>query len=378
MPALTSPAKTMTKRIPFADLSRQWKQIADAAIPDIHALFESSAFCLGPWVEQFEAEMAKYLGVRHAIGVNSGTSALHLAMIAAGIGPGDKVMAPAHTFIATLSPALYIGAVPVLCDVRRACATMDLEDAERHMAPGVKALVPVHLYGQPCDMDAVMKFAERHRLVVIEDACQAIGARWQGRHVGGIGHLGCLSFYPGKNLGAAGEGGMVVTNDDDMAARMRALRAHGQSQRYIHAEIGFNYRMEGFQALVLSHKLKHLDAWTEERRAIARRYTTELAGLPLRCPQVVNGDHVWHLYVVQSEQRDALKKFLDEQGVDTGLHYPVPLHRQPALAKHGFSTAAYPESDRVANESLSLPVFPGMTEAEIDRVIDAVRAFYRR
>ncbi len=375
---MTSADKHLSERVPFADLSRQWKEIADAARPDIEVLFASSAFCLGPWVERFEADMAKYVGVKHAIGVNSGTSALHLAMIAAGIGPGDEVMTPANTFIASISPALYLGATPVLCDVHRKCATLNLEDAERYVSPRTRAIVPVHLYGQPCDMDAVMKFAQRHRLVVIEDACQAIGARWKGRHLGGIGELGCFSFYPGKNLGAAGEGGMVVTNDDAMAARMRALRAHGQSQRYVHQEIGFNYRMEGFQGLVLGHKLKYLDEWTRQRREIARRYSAELAGLPLACPQAANGDHVWHLYVVQTEQRDALKKFLEERGVETGLHYPVPLHRQPALAKYGFSSSAYPESDRLATQCLSLPIFPGMTDDEIRRVIGAIRAFYGR
>ncbi len=347
-------------------------------MPDIHALFDSSAFCLGPWVERFESEMAQYLGSKHVIGVNSGTSALHLAMIAAGIGPGDKVIVPANTFIASLWPVIYLGATPVLCDVRRDCATVDIEDAERRMSPEVKAIVPVHLYGQPCDMDALMKFAARHKLLVIEDACQAIGARWQKQCVGGIGQLGCFSFYPGKNLGAAGEAGLVVTDDERMANRMRSLRAHGQSQRYVHEEVGFNYRMEGIQALVLSHKLKHLDDWTQQRRAIARRYADELAGLPLQLPGVTNGDHVWHLYVVRSERRDELRKYLEENHVETGLHYPVPLHRQPALARYGFSESGYPESDRLASQCLSLPIFPGMTEAETAQVIDAVRGFYRR
>jgi dTDP-4-amino-4,6-dideoxygalactose transaminase len=365
------------QRVPFADLSRQWRQIADAAAPDLRTLFESSAFCLGPWVERFEREVAAYLGVKHAIGVNSGTSALHLAMIAAGVGPGDKVLVPSHTFIASLWPVLYLGAIPVLCDVRPD-GTIDPQDAERRIAGGARAVVPVHLYGQPCDMEAVMAMAARHGLAVIEDACQAIGARWKETSVGAIGKLGCFSFYPGKNLGAAGEGGLVVTADDAMAARIRSLRHHAQTERYIHAETGFNYRMEGVQGLVLSHKLRRLDAWAAERRAIAARYGEALAGLPLELPRVTNGDHVWHLYVVHSERRDELKAHLDAQGVDTGLHYPVPLHRQPALQRFGFAASAYPVSERLASCCLSLPLFPGMSGAEIDRVISAVRSFYGR
>lgn len=368
----------MAEPVPFADLSRQWRQIASAALPDIQALFEASAFCLGPWVERFERDIAEYLGVKHAIGVNSGTSALHLAMIACGISPGDKVLVPAHTFIASAWPVLYLGATPVLCDVRPDSANIDLADAERRMSAGVKAIVPVHLYGQPCDMDEVMAFAHRNRLTVIEDACQAIGARWRGKRVGTIGELGCFSFYPGKNLGAAGEGGLIVTQNDDLARRMRALRVHAQQEPYVHGEIGFNYRMEGLQGLVLSHKLAHLDAWTDERRAIGRRYAEGLAGLPLELPEVVSGDHVWHLYVVRAEQRDALRAHLQQRGIQTGLHYPVPLHRQPALAGYGFSPSEYPVADRIAGRCLSLPIFVGMTEAETGRVIDGVRAFYAR
>jgi dTDP-4-amino-4,6-dideoxygalactose transaminase len=366
----------MTEPVPFADLSRQWRSIAADAMPEIAALFESSAFCLGPWVERFERDIAAYLSVRHAIGVNSGTSALHLAMIAAGIGPGDEVIVPSHTFIASAWPVMYVGATPVLCDVRPDSGNIDVTDAERRLSPRVKAIVPVHLYGQPCDMDEVMRFAGRHGLTVIEDACQAIGARWQGKPVGALGGLGCYSFYPGKNLGAAGEGGLVVTADDAMASRMRALRVHAQTERYVHGELGFNYRMEGLQGLVLGRKLPHLDGWTRERRAIARRYGEALDGLPLELPGIVHGDHVWHLYVVQSERRDALKAHLDSRGVQTGLHYPVPLHRQPALARYGFDPAAYPVADRIANRCLSLPIFAGMTDAEVGRVIEGVRLFY--
>ena len=237
-------------RVPFSDLSLQWREIADAARADLEILFSTSSFCAGPFVERFEAAVADYLGVRHAIGVNSGTSALHLALIAAEVGAGDKVLVPANTFIATIWAVLYVGAVPVLCDVEPASGNIDVEDAERRIDPSVRAIIPVHLYGQPANMEAVLALADRHGLAVIEDAAQAIGARYRGRPVGGFGLLGCFSFYPGKNLGAAGEAGLVTTDDAKLADRVRALRNHAQTERYHHSEIGFNYRMEGIQGLV--------------------------------------------------------------------------------------------------------------------------------
>jgi len=362
--------------VPFNDLSHQWRQIQAVARPDIDRLFETSAFCLGPYVERFEAAAAAYLGIEHAIGVNSGTSALHLAMIGAGIGPGDKVLVPSFTFIASVWAVLYVGATPVLCDVDDATATIDLDDAERRMDRAVRAIVPVHLYGQPADMARVQLFADHHGLTVIEDAAQAIGARVEGRAAGTMGLCGCFSFYPGKNLGAAGEGGLVVTSDASLAARMRALRHHAQSERYLHAELGFNYRMEGMQGLVLGHKLPLLDDWTRRRRAFARTYDERLAGLPLQLPAVANGDHVYHLYVVRCERRDALREHLRHHGVETGLHYPVPMHRQPCLAAHVADADDFPVSDRYARQCLSLPLFTGMTDAQLGRVCDAVQGFF--
>lgn len=246
-------------QVPFVDLSCQWREIRDAVLPDIDALFASSAFVLGPWVERFEQEIAGFLGVRHAIGVGSGTAALHLAFTAAGIGCGDKVLVPTHTFIGSIWGLLYLGAEPVLCDVEPDTGLLDLADAERRMGRGVRAILPVHLYGQPVDMRAARAFALKHRLILVEDAAQAIGARHGARRVGGIGDLGCFSFYPGKNLGAAGEAGLVVTDDDAMAQRVRRLRNHAQTEPYVHGELGFNARMDAIQALVLSHKLPHLE-----------------------------------------------------------------------------------------------------------------------
>jgi dTDP-4-amino-4,6-dideoxygalactose transaminase len=368
----------VVERVPFADLSRQWRQIEAEAMPEIKALFEAGAFSLGPWVDQFEERVASYLGVPYAIGVNSGTSALHLAMIAAGVGRGDKVLVPANTFIATAWAVLYVGAEPILCDVTTASWTIDLADADRRVLPGVKAIVPVHLYGQPADMEAVQAFARYHGLVIIEDAAQAIGARFDGRSLGTIGQLGCFSFYPAKNLGAAGEAGLVVTQHADIAKRVRALRHHAQSERYLHHELGFNYRMEGLQGLVLGQKLRFLERWTEERRRVAAMYRDSLADLPLELPRVANGDHVWHLFVVHTPARDALRAHLAELGIATGLHYPVPLHRQPCFANRDLDRESFPNSDRNARECLSLPLFEGISEAEIARVIEGVRSYFRK
>lgn len=366
--------------VPFVDLSIQWDQIHEEVMPDLEKLFKANAFCLGPWAAQFEAKVADYLGVKHAIAVSSGSAALHVATIAAGIKRGDKVLVPAHTFIGTIWGLLYEGAIPVFCDVEEATGNIDLADAERRMAAGVTAIIPVHLYGQPVDLAGVMAFAERHDLTVIEDAAQAIGARYRGKAIGSFGKIGCFSFYPGKNLGAAGEGGLVVTDCDETARVLRSLREHGQGQqRYVHERIGYNYRMDGIQALVLGHKLGKLDAWTDQRRAAAARYVEALADTPLRLPKVIHGDHVHHLYVVRTEDRDGLKAFLEEHGIATGLHYPMPLYKQPCLAGIAEPAAGgYPMTEDWANNGLSLPMFAGLTAAQQDRVIAAIRAWFER
>jgi dTDP-4-amino-4,6-dideoxygalactose transaminase len=362
--------------VPFNDLGYQWDQIKDKALPRLRQLFERGAFSLGPFVEEFEHSVAEYLGVEHAIGVNSGTSALHLALIAAGVGPGDKVLIPTLTFIATAWAVLYVGATPVLCDVKQACATIDLADAQRRIDPTVKAIIPVHLYGQPSDMDAVREFAALHRLVVVEDAAQAIGARYAQRCVGTIGLCGCFSFYPGKNLGAAGEAGLVVTSDKDIAQRLRRLRHHAQAERYVHGELGFNYRMEGIQGVVLGHKLALIDDWTRQRRDLASFYQLRLSGLPLVLPQVINHDHVFHLYVVLTSHRDKLRIHLQDSGIESGLHYPVPLHLQPALKHLGADATSFPVADRYARECLSLPLFTGMNSSQVDSVCDAIKLYF--
>jgi dTDP-4-amino-4,6-dideoxygalactose transaminase len=369
---------TEKDRIPLMNLAWQWSAIRDEALGEIERLFEESAFCLGPWVDAFEHDFASYINVRHAIGVASGSAAIHVAALAAGLKAGDKVLVPAQTFIGTIWGFLYHGIEPVLCDVSADTATLDPHELARRMQPNVKAIVPVHLFGQPADMEKIMVFARERGLIVIEDVAQAVGAVSGGRKLGAIGGLGCFSFYPGKNLGAAGEAGMVTTDCDSVADRIRALRNHGQFERYVHREIGYNYRMDGLQALVLARKLKFLDGWTDERRRLADIYLQELVGLPLALPVTARGDHVWHLFVIRSPARNALRHYLDEAGIDTGLHYPIPLHRQPCLAHFEIDRESFPQADAWANEALSLPIFPGMTQAQQTRVISTIHEFFRQ
>jgi dTDP-4-amino-4,6-dideoxygalactose transaminase len=367
----------MTIRVPFNNLRLQWDEVAAAAQADINEVFTRSAFSGGPFVERFEKEIAAWLGTPHAIACNSGTSALHLAMLAAGIGPGDEVLVPAHTFIATIWGILYVGATPVLCDVEEATGNIDLLDAERRITPRTRAIVPVHLYGQPADLGRARVLAATHGLKIIEDNAQAVCARYDGRQLGTIGLVGCFSFYPGKNLGAAGEGGLVVTADNALADRMRRLRNHGQSERYVHTEVGYNYRMDGIQAVILQHKLRRMNDWTEQRRRLASQYAAGLGDLPLRLPAVVHQDHVWHLYVVRTPRRDALRVHLEKAGIETGLHYPVPIHRQPCLQNLRLDLNAYPNADAWASEGLSLPLFMGMSQAQMDHVLRSVRSFFQ-
>jgi dTDP-4-amino-4,6-dideoxygalactose transaminase len=368
----------MSEAIPFNNLAIQWREIAADASVEIAELFVNSAFSHGRYVEMFEQDVAGWLDTPHAIAVNSGSSALHLAMLVAGIGPGDEVLMPAHTFIATILGVLYVGATPVLCDVEEATGNIDVADAARRVTARTVAIVPVHLYGQPADLGAVMALAARYGLKVIEDNAQSIGARWVGRMCGTFGLMGCFSFYPGKNLGAAGEGGMVVTADDATAARLRRLRRHGETERNLHAEIGYNYRMDGIQGIILRHKLRRLHTWTERRKQLAARYAATLHGLPLHLPEVHHQDHVWHLYVVRTERRDGLRAHLQSDGIATGLHYPVPNHRQPCLSHLPLDPAGYPVADAWASQGLSLPLFYGMTDSEVDRVGASIGRFFRR
>jgi dTDP-4-amino-4,6-dideoxygalactose transaminase len=307
------------------------------------------------------------------VGVNSGTSALHLALVCAGVGRGDEVITVPMTFIATSWAISYVGATPVYVDVDPATYTLDVGRVERRITRKTRAILPVHLYGQPADLGPLLDIGRRHGIPVIEDAAQAHGARYHGRGAGTLGLCGCFSFYPGKNLGAYGEAGAVVTDDGRIAARLRALRDHAQGQRYHHDELGFNYRMDALQGAVLGIKLNYLDRWTEARRLLAGRYQGSLAGLPLRVPAEAPGRrHVWHLFVVLHPQRDRLRRELEARGIQTGLHYPIPLHLQRAYEHLGHRAGDFPVAERVGRECLTLPLFPEMTGGQQDAVVEAL------
>lgn len=359
--------------VPFMDLKAQAASVREEALAAFTAIFDSAGYILGPHVASFEEAFAAYCGVRHCVAVNTGTSALHLALIGAGVGPGDEVITVPLTFVATTWAVSYVGATPVFVDVDPGTGLMDVSQVERAITPRTKAILPVHLYGQPCDLAALTALADKHGITLIEDAAQAHGATYRGQPVGGFGQSGCFSFYPGKNLGAAGEGGAVVTNDDALAARYRSLRDHAQPQRYHHTEIGFNYRMDALQGAVLGIKLKRLAGWTDRRRELAARYLELLAGLPIELPVVAPGrDPVWHLFVVRHPERDPLRTALDRAGVQTGLHYPVPVHLQPAYRHLGHLPGAFPAAEKFARECLSLPLYPEMTARHQDAVVEAV------
>ncbi len=362
--------------VPFMDLSHQWRFVREDVMNSFEDIFNASAFCLGPYVENFEIQVREFLGVKFAIGVNSGTSAIHLAVKALGLRRGDKVLVPSHTFVGTIWGLIYEGIVPVFCDVSRHCGTIDVATLMETDTSDVRAIIAVHLYGQPADMAKIIEFAKARKLFVIEDVAQAFGANIDNQMLGTLGDIGCFSFYPGKNLGAAGEAGLVITNSETLAQKIKCLRNHGQSERYKHDKIGYNYRMDGLQAAVLSAKIAYVKSWNDERREIAKQYIDQLAELPLKLPQKIAQDHVWHLFVVRLKQRDRLKTHLEKRGVSTGLHYPIPLHNQSFV--RGFLTKppALPITENWAAQCLSLPIFPGMTECQVQNVVQAVGDFY--
>lgn len=361
--------------IPLVDLKQQYQAIKPEIDAAIGRVLEGAQFALGPAVESFEREFAAYCGVAHAVGVNSGTSALHVALLAAGVGPGDEVITVPFTFVATIAAIEHAGAKPVFVDVDPEYYTMDPEALDRAIGPRTRAIVPVHLFGQPADMDPICDIARRRGLVVIEDACQAHGAAYNGRLAGTFGEIACFSFYPGKNLGAYGEGGASVTRDPAYAETMRLLRSWGERTRYEHSLRGFNYRMDGIQGAVLGVKLRHLGRWNEARRRLAAVYGDMLQGADVRVPRERPGArHVYHLYAVRLAQRDRWRAYLSSLGIQTGVHYPVPLHLQPAYRDLGYRAGDFPVAEAVAREILSLPLFPEMTEGQIAEVTGALRA----
>jgi dTDP-4-amino-4,6-dideoxygalactose transaminase len=360
--------------IPFVDLRAQHAAIRQELDAAIGRVIDTCQFTLGPEVEAFESEFANYCEAPFGVAVNSGTSALHLALLAAGVGPGDEVITVPFTFVATVSAILYAGATPVFVDIDPVTFTMDPLRVEAAVSRRTKAIVPVHLYGQPADMDPILEVARRYNLIVIEDAAQAHGAEYKARRVGNLGDMACFSFYPGKNLGACGEGGMVLTSEPGLARTIRMLRDWGAEEKYRHVLKGFNYRMEAIQGAVLRVKLKYLEDWTEGRRRAAARYDELLAETGVRLPVTRPfARHVYHVYAVLCRNRARWREALHQRGVQTGIHYPTPVHLLPGFADLGGAKGQFPNSERTAAESLSLPMFPELSEAQIRRVARAIK-----
>jgi dTDP-4-amino-4,6-dideoxygalactose transaminase len=337
-------------------------------------VLENSSFILGSEVSRFEEAFARYLGVEHAVAVSNGTVALELALLGMGVGLGDEVITVPNTFIATAEAVSAVGARPVFVDVDPVSYNLDPTLVERAITPRTRVILPVHLYGQTADMDPLLEIAARHGLKVLEDACQAHGAEYKGKKAGSMGAAGCFSFYPGKNLGALGEGGAVVTSDPELAAKMKVLRDHGSQQKYVHSVPGYNYRLEGLQGGFLAVKLPHLDTWNDRRRIVAEHYDTRLAGNGTITPvQMPYAHHVYHLYVIQADDREQLRKDLNAAGVETGLHYPGPLHLQEAYKSLGYKQGDFPVCERLAGRILSLPMFPDITREQVEFVVSVIK-----
>lgn len=359
--------------VPLIDLQSQYRQIRSELLPALEHILDSCSFILGPAVEAFEQAFAEYCQVKHCVALNSGTSSLHLALRCLNIGPGDEVISVPMTFGATAWAICYVGAKPVFVDIDPIRRTMDPKLLVSAITPQTKAILPVHLYGMPAEIDAVCDIADRHGIPVVEDAAQAHGARYGGRRVGSFGRIGCFSFYPTKNLGAYGEGGALVTHDTALAERARKLRDQGQSVRYYHDEVGYNYRMDALQGAVLGIKLKYLDAWTAARTAHARRYHEVLQGLPIKIPILPpDSESSWHLYVIETDRRDIIRNKLSEAGVRSGLHYPIPLHLQKAFSNLGLKEGAFPRSEALAAQCLSLPMYPELPSEHIAYVCEVL------
>lgn len=363
--------------VPFLDLKRQFAPLKAPILEQFTDILDTCHFAGGPHVQRFEEHFANYCGVQHAIGVNSGTAALELALRALEIGQGDEVILPAMTFIATATAVLHVGATPVFADIEPEAFTLCPQSAASKITPRTRAIIPVHLYGQPASMEPLMQLAATNSLAVLEDAAQAHGAEYQGQRCGSIGDIAAFSFYPGKNLGAAGEGGAITTNRNDLADRVRMLRDWGQDRKYHHALLGTNARMDAFQGAVLDLRLGHLDEWTRQRQSIAMSLAQALSDNPLLIAPKSHNDrtHVFHVYAAQTDHRDAFTAHLNSRNIASALHYPIPLHLQPCLAFLGYRQGQFPNSEKLARREVSLPLFPGMTEDEINAVVCGIRSF---
>ena len=363
--------------IPFLDLKTQFRAIEHEVLPMVKEAMENASFIGGPQVAGFENEFAAFCGAKLCVGVNSGTDALRFALMAANVGPGDEVITVPHTFIATTEAISQVGARPVFVDIRPDTYNMNAQKIQRAVGPKTKAIIPVHIYGQPADMDPILEIAAKKKLVVIEDACQAHGALYKGKKAGSMGVAGCFSFYPGKNLGACGEGGAVITHSEEIANKIRMIRDHGQAKKYYHDMEGYNGRLDAIQAGVLRIKLKRLESWNESRRQNAKHYNELLSPIKgVSVPVEADGcRHVYHLYVILVDDRDGLQKYLNDKGIGTGLHYPVPLHLQRAYEKKGYKEGAFPVTENVAKRLLSLPMFPELTREQIEYIADSIKQF---
>lgn len=367
-------------KVPFLDLKAQLAPIREEVRVAIDAVLDATAFAGGPFVEKFEKEFAAFCGAKHCVAVGNGTDALWLSLLALGIGKADEVITAPSTFVATAEAISFAGAEPVFVDIEPDTCNMDPKKLESVITPRTKAIIPVHLFGQPADMDPILEIARKHNLLVIEDACQAHGALYKGKEAGTMGVAGCFSFYPGKNLGAYGEAGAVVTDDNDLAKKIRVYRDHGQPQKYHHDVIGWNARMDGIQGAVLSVKLKYLEQWTEARRANAALYGKHLSGVDgMRIP--VERDyakHVYHIYALRHPKRDALMAFLNEKGVATGIHYPVPVHMTMAYEYLKHKSGSFPVAELAASEFVSLPMYPELSSEQITYVTDCIKEFHAK
>ncbi len=363
-------------KVPYFDLGARLRPLRPQLDAAIARTLDHCSFCLGPDVAKFETDFARWCEAKHSVGFNSGTSALHVAMQLLDVGPGHEVITTPFTFIATSWAIVYGGARPVFVDIDETTMNLDAGQIAPAFSPRTKAVMPVHLYGHPVDLDPILAACRQHGVPLVEDAAQAHGARYHGRQVGTFGVMAGYSFYPGKNLGACGEGGALVTNDDTLARRAKAVREHGSYERYYHEEIGYNYRMEGLQGAVLGVQLPHLSAWNSRRRAIAHRYHALLKNTPLRLPlEAAGAESVYHLYVVRHAARDRLKIHLEKCGIGSGLHYPQPLHLQKCFAHFGYKLGDFPVAERAARECLSLPIYPELTDEQVDLVATEIQHF---
>jgi len=371
--------KAGVRTIPLLDLTRQYQPLRETIQAAVTRVIESQRFILGPDVERFEQRFAEYCGARYAIGCASGTDALELALMAAGIGPGDEVLTVPFTFFATAGAIMSAGGRPVFVDVEPDTFNLDIRQLDHALAthPAIKAILPVHLYGGCADMGPIMESAAARGIPVIEDAAQAVGAEWRGQRAGSIGTIGCFSFFPTKNLGGFGDGGMLTTNDEELSRKLKALRIHGSFEKYIHEWSGMNSRLDALQAAVLDVKLDHLDDWSRARQRNAALYREALAGIvTLPVQQPYQTSHVYNQFVIRCERRDELRKFLAEAGVGTEVYYPLAVHLQPALAAYGYKAGDFPVSEQLSKEVLALPIFAELSEEEIATVAGLIREFY--